>query len=101
MAGWCLGLRFGPGASALNAGVFYILWLGAAGVVMGFVEGELSCSALAGLYLGQVVALGGQVLLGFGSPPEGLLWQPLFILSVTLAAALGGAFGACLKQDWE
>ncbi len=67
---------------------------------MGFVEGELTWSALVGLCVGQVIALSGEVLLGSDAPPEGFLWQPFFILSVTLAAAVGGAFGAYLKEAW-
>jgi hypothetical protein len=99
MGGWCLGLRFGPGPTALNAGALYLVALGAAGLVVGFLEGEVSWEGLLGLYLGQVLALGGQVLLGFDSPePEALLWEPLFILSVTLAAAVGSVLGASLAQ---
>ncbi len=96
---WCLGLRFGPGPTALNAGAPYLVALGAAGLFLAFLEGALSWTAFLGLYLGQLAALAGQVLLGPGSPEgETLLWEPLFILSVTLAAAAGGVLGAYLAQ---
>jgi hypothetical protein len=96
---WSLGLRFGPGPTALNAGAPYLLALGAAGLILAFLEGALSWAAFLGLYLGQVAALAGQALLGSGSlEAEPLLWEPLFILSVTLAAAAGGVVGAYLAQ---
>ena len=100
--GWWLGLRIGPGPTALNAGGWYLLILVVAGFIVAFFERDLSWTSLAGLYAGQVVALFVQALGRYGlTGAEPLAWQPLFIVSVTLAGAVGGAVGALAAGAWR
>jgi len=90
---WWLGVRVGPGPTALNAGWHYLLILAVAGFALGALERDLGWTALGGLFAGQVAGLLAQAAAGaqLGLP---LAWHPLFILSVTLSAAVGGALGS-------
>ena len=95
-ASWSLGLWIGPGPTALNAGKWYLLILGLAGLSVAVIERDLSWTSLAGLYAGQVAAFLTQAVARpaglVGAEP--LVTQPLFIASLTLAAAVGGVVGA-------
>ena len=90
---WWLGIAVGTGPTALHAGWAYLLILAVAGFVLGIVERDMSWTALAGLYAGQLAGLLAQAAAGvaLGLP---LGWHPLFIVSVTLSAAVGGALGS-------
>ena len=102
VAAWLLGLQVGPGPSAINGGARYLLILGAAGFAIGFVERDLSWTALAGLYAGQLLAFAVQVLPDDAwTGAEPLAWQPVFILTVTLVAAVGGLLGALAAGGWR
>ena len=92
-AAWWLGVRVGPGPTALNAGWHYLLILAIAGFALGALERDFGWTALGGLFAGQVAGLLMQASMGaqLGLP---LAWHPLFIVSVTLAAAVGGAVGS-------
>ena len=99
---WVVGLHVGPGPTPIAAGVWYLVIVATAGFVVALVEGELSWTALAGLYVGQLVVFGLQTLLNLAElASEPLRWQPFFILSVMLAAALGGIVGAILSESWR
>ena len=94
---WWLGVRIGPGPTALNAGWHYLLILAIAGFALGALERDLTWTALGGLVAGQVASLLVQAATGaqLGLP---LAWHPLFIVSVTLAAAVGGAGGSMVGR---
>jgi hypothetical protein len=89
-AAWLLGVSVGPGPSALAAGKWYLVILFAAGLAVGAVERGLTWTGLAGLFAGQVAALLAHAALEEAMRPD-LAWQPFFILSVTLAGAVGAA----------
>ena len=92
---WVLGAQ-GPGPSALASGKWYLVILFAAGIVVGILERELSWTGLAGLFAGQVAALLVHAAMDDALRPN-LAWQPLFILSVTLAAAVGAGLGGLVR----
>jgi len=91
---WLITLGLGRGPTPLQAGWRYLVILAIAGFVVAFLERDTSWTALLGLYLGQAAALSIQFLVGIDDAPEPLPLQFLFILSFTLAAALGGLVGA-------
>lgn len=94
---WLLGLLLGRGPTALAAGGRYLLLLAVAGGILAVFERGLSWTALLGLYLGQVAALAAVAFLPHEvSAAEPWGWQPLFVLSATLAAGLGAALTAAL-----
>jgi hypothetical protein len=99
MACWWVGLRIRPGETPLDGGPVYLFVLGGAGLLVSLLEGRLSWAGLLGLYGGQVAAMGSQAILGDWQPEIGILaWQPVFIVSVTLVAAVGGVCGAALAE---
>ena len=91
VAAWLGVLALGPGATPLDSGPHFFVALGAAGLLIALVQGELTPIGLLALYAGQATALCGQTLLG---PALADAWavprQLLFLLSFNLAAALGG-----------
>ena len=90
---WWLGVRIGPGPTALNAGWHYLLILAVFGFALGALERDLSWTALGGMFAGQVAGLLLQAAAGAKTDLP-LPWYPLFIVSVTLSAAVGGALGS-------
>jgi hypothetical protein len=94
---WWLGVQAGPGPTALNAGWPYLLILAVAGFVLGALERDLSWTAIGGLFGGQVAGLLAQAAAGTKTDLP-LPFYPLFIVSVTLAAAVGGAVGSVVGR---
>ena len=91
VAAWLGVLAVGPGATPLDSGLHFLLALGAAGFLIAHLQGELTAIGLLALYAGQAAALCGQALLGPVLPDAPAVpLQLLFLLSLNLAAALGG-----------
>jgi hypothetical protein len=103
VAAWVGVSAVGPGATPLDSGPYLLAALGAAGLVVALLQGELAMVGLLALYAGQAAALCGQALLGSGlpdappTPPVPL--QLLYLLSFNLATALGGVVPRLMDRD--
>lgn len=98
IAAWLVPTLLGPGPTAAQAGVLYLVSLGVAGFLVALLDRELSWTSLASLYGGQIVVLGVWAALGNPTGDEPILLQPLFVLSFSMAAVLGGVLGAALQK---
>jgi hypothetical protein len=85
---WAYVLEKGP---PLDGGARYLGMLFVAGAILAAVEPADPWPGPVGLYLGQAMALAGEAFLGFGGDPYLVPLRLLYLVSITLSAALGAA----------
>jgi hypothetical protein len=93
---WVTWVFLGKG-SPLDGGARYLALLFVAGAGLAAIQPADPWPGPVGLYVGQAMGLSAQAFLGLGGDPHAVPLRLLYLVSVTLAAALGAGFTAGVR----